>query len=229
MKNIGVNTCCLSAILFCLAGLANAQKEKINRVEFFGGYSHIRAVSPYTSDDLRFVDTLIGGNGIEQNLGKSYGLKGANFSITGNFSKYVGVKFDFSTHSNDRSFRAGTSNLQQKYRLTNFLGGIQVKNNKSDGPRVKPFFNALLGGARQKIKLSGLTGPLATFFEGNAFEQSQTNFALAIGGGIDIRAGKHVDIRVFQVDFNPTFIKETDDFDGKYQGNVRFGFGIVFH
>ena len=37
---------------------------------------------------------------------------------------------------------------------------------------------------------------------------SSTDFALAIGGGLDVRVSERVDLRVFQVDYNPIFPKQ---------------------
>lgn len=219
-----------TTVILCFFGVsAFAQKSEINRIEVFAGYSYDRVSSPYASEDLQHIDTIIGGTNLNTNLGKSYGMTGGEFSITGNFSKYVGATFDFSTHRNTRSFTAGTSNITQKYTLSNFLGGIQIKNNKKDGPVAKPFFHALVGVARQDVKLTGLAGTLATFFGASQLSEKQTNFAFAVGGGLDVKAHKHVDIRVIQVDYNPTYIKETEDFSSKYQGNVRLSFGIVIH
>jgi len=118
-----------------------------------------------------------------------------------------------------------------KYRISNFLGGIQVKNNKKDGPRVKPFFHALAGIAQQKTSVTGAA--LVPVFGESTFELKENNFAMALGGGLDIRVHKRVDLRLFQIDYNPTYFKgrEFDDFelDGKMQNNVRFSFGIVIH
>ena len=63
----------------------------------------------------------------------------------------------------------------------------------------------------------------------NSSESStSTLFAAAIGGGLDIRAGRRVDIRVIQFDYNPT--------RGTFQSgqsnilhDFRIGAGIVFH
>jgi hypothetical protein len=51
---------------------------------------------------------------------------------------------------------------------------------------------------------------------------SETGFAGAFGGGLDIKLSNRVDFRAIQVDYNP--IK----FDSGTQNNVRFGVGFVF-
>jgi opacity protein-like surface antigen len=202
----------------------NAQStDEINRAEFFGGFSHNRIDTGLESEDL--------GSEFNDSFGRRVGANGVNLSVTGNVSKYFGLKFDFSTHSKSEDVVFEGDQFKTKYRISNFLGGVQVKNNKKDGPRVKPFFHALAGVARQSITLESPV--LVDIFDEPSFKISENNFAAAIGGGLDIRASKRVDIRVFQVDYNPTYVKgrEFDDFelDGKLQNNIRFSFGIVIH
>ena len=45
-------------------------------------------------------------------------------------------------------------------------------------------------------------------------------FAMALGGGLDIRAGKHIDIRAAQVDYLPVF------FSHKREDGLRFSAGV---
>ncbi len=210
--------------IFAACGTLFAQQSSgVNRVEFFGGYSHNRVDTGLASEDL--------GSDFDDSFGKRLGANGVNFSITGNFSKYVGAKFDFATHSTSDDVSFDGDPFKVKYRISNYLGGIQIKNNKKDGPRVKPFFHALAGIARQSITVESPV--LEELFDETSFKVAENNFAFAIGGGLDIRAHRHVDIRVFQVDYNPTYFKgrEFDDFelDAHLQNNVRFSFGIVIH
>lgn len=211
------------SLFFCVSSINAQNSEEINRVEFFGGFSHNRVDTGLESEDL--------GTEFNNSFGKRLGTNGVNLSLTGNVSKYFGLKFDFSTHGKSDNVTFDGDQFKTKYRINQFLGGIQIKNNKKDGPRVKPFFHALAGVARQSITLE--SPALVDVFDESSFKVSENNFALAVGGGIDIRASKRVDIRVFQVDYNPTYVKgrEFDDFDldGKLQNNVRFSFGIVIH
>src|SRR6185436_14256030 len=105
-----------------------------------------------------------------------------------------GVKFDVGSTSKTTSDTIGGSPFSVKYRNTTFMGGLQFKNNMKDGPTVKPFAHVLAGAARQ-------TFTSADFDD----ELDDTSFSMMFGGGIDIRASKHVDIRVIQVDYNPVF------------------------
>jgi hypothetical protein len=43
---------------------------------------------------------------------------------------------------------------------------------------------------------------------------------MALGGGLDVHAGEHLDIRAIQADYLPTF------FNGTHQNNYRVGAGV---
>ena len=81
----------LAVIAFGISTAApvSAQSD-INGAEFFAGFSHSRIDTGLTSEDAEEIGTA---------FGKRLGANGVNFSITGNVSKYVGLKFDLSTHS----------------------------------------------------------------------------------------------------------------------------------
>ena len=216
----------ITILLVFSAMFVNAQNNEINRVEVFGGYSVKRADPGFASEDI--------GTDFDTAFGKKQTAHGFNASITGNVSKYFGLKFDVSSHGKtfDTTFQGDQYNT--KYSIQNFLGGFQVKNNKSEGSKVKPFFHALFGIARQTTT----TTTTSTNLGATSLERKQSNFAMAFGGGIDVKVHKRVDLRVFSVDYNPTYVKEQVFFpgtinefalDGKLQNNVRFGFGIVIH
>lgn len=224
MKRITIKTALFLLVTVSCISAINAQTtEGVNRVEFFGGFSHNRVDTGLESEDL--------GTEFNNSFGKRVGTNGANLSLTGNVSKYVGLKFDFSTHSKSEDIVFDGDRFDTKYRINQFLGGIQIKNNRKDGPRVKPFFHALAGVARQSITIK--SPALTEVFDEASFSVKENNFALAVGGGLDVKVSKRVDIRLFQVDYNPTYVKgrEFDDFelDGKLQNNIRFSFGIVIH
>lgn len=162
---------------------ANIQEDddEYHKAEVFVGYSHNRVN----------VD-FIGGSG----------FNGFNASVTGNFSRLLVLKFDFSGHYRSRdSFDASTYNAH---------GGVQLKDN-SRTARFKPFAHLLAGVARRKSSF------------GTFGEFTDTGFSAIAGGGLDIRAGSRFDIRVGQVDYNLT------RFGGQSEHNLRLGVGLVFH
>ncbi len=219
-KNIGSGLVFALVLLSAMSSFAQSER---NKVEFFGGFSHIRADTGLASEDL--------GGEFDRSFGGRFGAHGVNMSITGNVSKYVGVKFDFATHSRSDGVTFDGDAFNTNYRISNFLGGVQFKNNSKEGSRVRPFAHVLAGVAKQSVEVSGpALGPV---FGDTSVKISENNFAMAFGGGVDVNVGKRVAIRVFQVDYNPTFVRgrEFDEFelDGKLQNNVRFSFGIVIH
>ena len=118
------------------------------------------------------------------------------------------------------------------------MGGPQFKL-KNDS-RIEPFLRVLAGGAHTKFEVSSRqttsTGTIT-----NSFETSSTDFAMGVGGGLDIRLGDRFSIRAFQVDYTPVFLRDRSinvlgqtgaiqpfTIEGQRQDQVRFSVGIVF-
>ena len=90
---------------------------------------------------------------------------------------------------------------------------------------------ALFGAAHFRNKFSASLGPI-----NNKITDNYTNFAMVLGGGLDVRVSDRVSLRLIQVDYNPAFLKDRRNTDslgnvyqvnGNRQDNVRFAFGIV--
>ncbi len=202
--------------IFALISAASvfAAAQDTNKVEFFGGYSYMNFDTGLDDFDEDFFDSRAG-------------MHGFNGSITGNVSRRVGIKFDFSTHSKDL-FDDGFTRV--KGRNNQFMGGVQFKNNETDGPTLKPFAHILAGVANQRLSCEG---DCFIDVEGGSgdFTETQNNFTAAFGGGLDVKVHRRVDIRVFQFDYNPTWFKGNDALgtESFTQHNVRIGVGIVIH
>jgi opacity protein-like surface antigen len=203
----------LSLLIFC-ASVAFAQTDEYSKGEFFAGYSINRTDVEETGDP-----------DVDDVLEEGRNFQGFNVSGVYNFSKYFGLKADVSGHF--KKFATNVPGFTNQPRidasLYNFLGGIQVKNNSKEG-RVKPFAHALFGAGITRAKLNDAFCNEA--FGTNCppeFRDSETSFAMAFGGGLDVRASRRVSFRVFQVDFNP--MRK----NGETMNNMRFSFGIVFH
>jgi Outer membrane protein beta-barrel domain len=168
-----------------------------------------------TSDDYKKGELFVGYSGMVVDIDSDEEkdpFNGVNVSGVYNFSKYVGVKGDFSTHHKSISETTGTTTIKIGASVQNFLGGVQIKNNSNEG-RFKPFAHALAGVGRIKASARVL---------GTSLSEAQSGFSMAFGGGIDVRVNKRISIRLLQADFNPIWI------DGEKSNNVRVGFGIVF-
>jgi hypothetical protein len=199
-------TMLMGMMILALTSIAAAQSGDYKRLEFFAGYSHNRTDTGIRDDDPGLGDIF----------GKSESFHGFETSVTGNVSRYVGLKFDFSTHFRKRTvaFPTFPQPLEIDWRLYNFLGGVQVKDNSSEAT-FKPFAHALAGVANSRMN-----SRIENVFRA---KDSDTGPAGAFGGGIDIRVSRRFDIRAIQLDYNPT--KLFDD----TQHNFRTGVGIVLH
>jgi len=196
------------------ASIAAAQSD-YKKFEFFGGYSHNRIDTGVGDDDPSLGDII----------DEREGFHGFEASATGNLSRYFGLKADFSAHFKNQTFSpAPPASLDVDSRLFNFLGGVQLKDNSTD-KTFKPFAHALVGAAHTRNELT-FNNFICIAIVPNPCANTtvtETGFAGAFGGGIDIRASDRVDVRVIQVDYNPTRL-----FDST-QHNFRIGVGIVIH
>ena len=94
---------------------------------------------------------------------------------------------------------------------------------------MAPFAHFLLGGVRGGKLTSndpnvcggpGTCNPLP----------SENAFAMVLGGGVDVKAGKHVSIRLAQVDYFMTRFKDLSNTPTRAtQNNFRYAVGIVLH
>ena len=186
-------------LLVCCATLSFAQSnDEYQKNEFFAGYS-------YNNADI---------NSLTINPGRA-GLHGVNLAYTRNLNKVVGITADFSGHIKKESFTTSAGEVQHNREQYNLLGGVQFK--ARNQTRVTPFAHALLGVGFFRGFSAILLPASNTYF----FDDAKS-FAMVFGGGIDIRASKHISVRVIQADYNPTF------FGQGRQDNFRLSFGMVF-
>ena len=243
MQKLLLSTLFLS--LCASMGLAQSSAH-YNKVEFYGGYSraelpsNIKTViidgSPVAPCTSAGANTL--GKNFQNFFCKRRGFNGFDTSITYNFTRYFGVKGNVTGHyKSDRfvdTFGAVTDTINSKERLYNFLGGVQVKDNGEAG-RFKPFAHALFGLARQPVTQVQTSAQSAS--DNFTTKDNATSFAMKLGGGIDVRVNRKVDIRLVEFDYNPIF---TRDFNttgapfsisqkAKTAHNFTIGGGIVIH
>jgi opacity protein-like surface antigen len=194
-------------LVICCVSLVPAQSNKSSRAEFFAGYSVLRTKYEIEQTDS-FDPVIVFFDGKQT-------AKGFNVSGTGYLSKGFGITGDFSGHF--KTNRPG--NIETKIRVFNVLGGPQYKF-RNNSP-VSPYVRALAGVAHTRARLAYLNVTDTA---------SSTDFALAIGGGLDVRISDRIDLRVFQADYNPIFLRRGNEFGfGRTRAdNVRFSFGVVF-
>jgi opacity protein-like surface antigen len=219
----------MAACLMFIAPAVFAQADK--RVEFFVGYSNLQAEGIPDPDDPSNVFD-------EDFFDRRRSLHGFNASAAGYFNSVFGFKGDFSFHRNEdtTSFTGGRDSVESQ--VYYFMGGPVVKFTTS--ARVAPFAHALFGGAHNRFEVASVRDVTGGTVR-NTFDVGRTDFALAVGGGVDIRVGERVSVRAIQVDYAPTFLGDRTinllsaagalvpvTLEGQRQDNIRFSVGIVF-
>ncbi len=193
-------------IIACAAPFTFAQSDDYNKAEGAVLFSHNRVDTGIADEDDDDFDDIID---------QREGFNGFNASVTGNLSRYFGVKGDYAFHRKSFSIDTGVAafpTVDIKANLHTFVGGVQIKDNSRE-TKVKPFAHVLAGVAHNRAE-SNTTG--------FGFEDSETGFAAAIGGGVDFRLSDRVDLRAVQFDYNPTRS------GGDTGHNFRVGIGIIF-
>jgi opacity protein-like surface antigen len=127
-----------------------------------------------------------------------YNLNGWDASATFNVNKNIGLVADFGG-------AYGTIESTVDTKVHSFLFGPKFAVRKE---KVTPFAQALFGVVNAKHSVG-------------AFNASQNDFGMAIGGGLDINAGKKIAIRIAQAEYLMT-TNDSDTFN-----HFRFSAGIV--
>ena len=207
-------------VLMFLAGPALAQSTKPDefpKFEIFAGYSALGE----NQKPITFNGILVP---------RGYATEaGFETSIIRNFNRHVGLKADFSAHFNDEdgpgnvivcnpTCTTASQAIQFRSRVYNFLAGPELK--ARNHTRFTPFVYALggLGHTHARFTTPGPTFNLL-------LEKSTNDFAMALGGGLDIRATRRASIRA-SMDYNPIFI---GDSSGGRRDLVRLSLGVLFH
>jgi hypothetical protein len=166
----------LGAILLC--GIPVLAQE-YPKAELFMGYEWIRFGSAMGGNPN--VNFNGGGGSIAFNVNPMFGLK-AEFTGAG-----IGdLKQTSTTGTGTAVTRSGN--------FFSYLFGPQITSRKN--ARVQPFAHLLFGGAYSNVYANVTTTGATASAEGGKHA-----FAMAFGGGIDVKASKHIAIRVGQFDY----------------------------
>ncbi len=246
----------LSLLVLASASVGLAQgSNDYNKVDIYAGYS----LGHFTSNVHQATFTSAGGpqtfSGLcTQATGEMIGLNSQKFfcarrnfngfeaSVTGNVARYIGIKGAVTGHWKKTSYLDNftppgvNQTLANDERLWQFMGGVQFKDN-ARSKRFKPFGHVLAGFARYSNRQSQTLDLFPAF--NFTIDDRVTSLAMKIGGGIDLRVSKRVDIRLIQADYNPVFAKDrnperisgpfTVSIVGRNMNGLTIGAGIVIH
>jgi len=163
---------------------------------------------------------------------KPFSLNGGGGGLVYNFSRFFGIKGDLQGYgSTTRVFNNvsiqnanGTFTLIPQVsvngNLFTYMGGPQLR---LPTHTFKPYAQFLFGGAHTNTYAN-----LATATH-DVVAPSNNAFAMAVGGGFDIRLSKHFSIRPFQMDYLLTRFGNSFVPGGSHnQNNFRYTAGVNF-
>jgi opacity protein-like surface antigen len=196
----------IRVLVICLAavGIAlPAGAQTVPKIEVSGGY--------------QFLHLSAEDNDLSESL-----PKGWYFEVASNLSPALGVVFqvggNYKTFEESFTFGGITSTATADVNAHEFLGGLRL--NARSRSTIVPFAQVLVGAANGSVEISSSTtipgGPPISFSE----EDSGTNFALALGAGVNIGMTDTLGFRA-GVDYTRIFEEDAG-------GNAfRFQVGVV--
>ena len=191
-------------ILLFFAFAAALPSRAQNKVEFFGGYSYLRASVQVGQFGPLGPGTPCPPNcGTPPRIAQHANLNGWEVSGQYKMLPFLGAVVDFNGNYGTLD---GAST-----RVHTFLFGPQV----SLPAKVSPFARALIGIAKESQD---------TFVNGAFFSLGSDNsLATAVGAGFDVKVVPFVSVRLIQVDYLRTQLH------GATQNQPRVSAGIVLH
>ena len=189
-----------------------------------------------SADELTSMDVFFGYSFFRVNSAQqipAFSANGGIGTLGWNINNNLGIEAEFNGYHNGNvnDFQFDTTNFS-------FLFGPRVSYGRTK--KFDPYVHALFGGmyATTSIAASSvlLPGPVTVPVSSSGrYKTSQTNFAMSVGGGIDIEVHKHVLLRPIQIDYVLTRFETPTLFPGmvgstsnRNQNNFRFACGLAF-
>ena len=119
--------------------------------------------------------------------------KGWYVDVVGNLTKMIGVAVEvggsYKTITESATAGGITATATADFKVHEFMGGIRATSRSN--PTVAPFGQVLVGAMNGSFTVSG-SAPGQSF----SFSDSGTNFALQLGGGVNIGVADKVGVRI---------------------------------
>lgn len=199
--------------------------QEFPKAEVFGGYSYLHVdTQGITTASVNNQCNISFGGTCPITFGIHPGFNGWNIAPQVNLNRWFGIKAQIAGQYGTLITVKFTSlppipifTIPGQH-IYDFLFG-PVISHRAD--KYTAFFHGLLGA--EHVGFSGNI-PVGAF--GSFSGPSETDFAFALGGGLDLKASNHFAVRVGQFDYefvNSSGGGHQNDF--RYSGGVVFGFG----
>jgi opacity protein-like surface antigen len=182
-----------ATVVIALIGSRASAQDSAPKIQVFGGYSLLQVDNGKLTGTV--LDTALHEHNSPFSLASN--LKGWNAEAQYNANSWFGIAADFGgRYGTPITASHGTtlSGLPKASGYNFMAGPVLTYRNKS---RLTPFVHALFGVDRYTLDASTISG-LATPAPSTA--TTYTDFAAALGGGLDLRVIQHVALRLVQLD-----------------------------
>jgi opacity protein-like surface antigen len=196
--------------------------------------SLVFGLSLYASDGPQ-ADLFLGYSFLRYNSAQTIPAFTANGGLATfgwNFNPHIGIEAELGGYHN--------GNVSgHEFDTTSFSYLFGPRFSLSRARRVDPYIHVLFGGqnAHTSICCVGVSQPLpgATPTTGTRVSASQNNFAMAAGGGLDIKLTRSILLRPIQLDYYltrfeaPNLSNLNGPTSNRNQNDLRFAAGIAFN
>ncbi len=147
----------------------------------------------------------------------SFNMYGGEASLAYNANRWLSGVFDFAGYRTSELTALHVQPNGFHGNMYTYLFGPRISFRNST--RVTPFAQTLFG--------------VAHVLNGTYLNGKQTDFAMTVGGGFDLRLSRRISLRPIQADYLLTHFNEFETFQfntgNSWQNNVRLSTGVVFH
>lgn len=220
---------CIAIFICCLPSVVSVRAQEAPQFEVYTGYAF-----SHTGDDVNL-------NGVDVSLAGR---------VTNNLSIEGVVSAQFGSRSEAGGLLAGAAPAVFPFELfsaTEYSAHVDQYQYMA-GPRytfrhgrVEPFAHALFGVAHRRVagdatikvdlidKAPRGPGPGLNPFYPRTGESSDTSFAMAFGGGVDVKLAGRLWLRALQADYVQTrFMQGYPVYGRENQHNIKVSAGLVF-
>src|ERR1700722_5912699 len=196
---------------FTLLTMGAVIAQDVPKADLFFGYSFLRA------NQAQDIPAFTANDGVG--------------TFAWNFTQHIGLEGELGGYHN-----GNVNNHEFDTTTFSYLFGPRFSLGRSR--TVDPYFHALFGGMNAHTSICCIyptTGTGQTTGTGTRLAEDQNNFAMAVGGGLDIKLSRNIVLRAIQLDYFMTRYQapDIDNLSGpstnRNQHDLRFATGIVFN